>query len=200
MLPTIKEVAKKESKVREVEERRNQKLVFVSDGAKTPNGCYYLWRVVQTGWLRHQNREDAREGTDRQKKSRKKSAPTSPPTASRSLRHRRRKHPVGNLKKGKPSRAANPGSKRGSREGERGGEYAVPKSKSSRRRLRKLAARHAGEKRSMRSWDRRFCGTAYADLHRVPALEKSARSLLQHQGGAEPANEDAGGVPAAHRG
>lgn len=42
MLPTIKEEARKESKVREVEERRNQKLVFVSDGAKTPNGCYYL--------------------------------------------------------------------------------------------------------------------------------------------------------------
>lgn len=41
MMPTIKEVAKKERMAREDEELNNQKLVFVSDGSRTPNGCYY---------------------------------------------------------------------------------------------------------------------------------------------------------------
>lgn len=38
LLPAIKEVAKRE----EEEARKKQKLIFVSDGTKTPNGCYYL--------------------------------------------------------------------------------------------------------------------------------------------------------------
>ena len=42
LMPTIKEVAKQERKVREAEERKNQKLVFVSDGTKTPNGAYFF--------------------------------------------------------------------------------------------------------------------------------------------------------------
>ena len=42
MMPTIKNVAKKEKMARESEERKNQKLVFVSDGSRTPNGCYYI--------------------------------------------------------------------------------------------------------------------------------------------------------------
>lgn len=42
MMPVIKEVAKQERIAREAEQRRNQKLVFVSNGTKTPNLCYYL--------------------------------------------------------------------------------------------------------------------------------------------------------------
>lgn len=42
LMPTIKEVARQERKVREAEERKNQKLVFVSDGTKTPNGAYFF--------------------------------------------------------------------------------------------------------------------------------------------------------------
>lgn len=42
MMPVIKEVAKQERIAREAEQRRNQKLVFVSNGIKTPNLCYYL--------------------------------------------------------------------------------------------------------------------------------------------------------------
>lgn len=43
LLPAIKEVAKKE----EEEARKRQKLIFVSDGRKTPNGCYYLGDFVK---------------------------------------------------------------------------------------------------------------------------------------------------------
>ena len=43
LLPSIKEVAKKE----EEEARKKQKLIFVSDGTKTPNGCYYLGEFVK---------------------------------------------------------------------------------------------------------------------------------------------------------
>lgn len=43
LLPAIKEVAKKE----EEEARKRQKLIFVSDGRKTQNGCYYLGDFVK---------------------------------------------------------------------------------------------------------------------------------------------------------
>ena len=43
LLPAIKEVAKKE----EEEARKRQKLIFVSDGTKTPNGCYYNGEFVK---------------------------------------------------------------------------------------------------------------------------------------------------------
>ena len=43
VLPAIKEVAKKE----EEEARKRQKLLFVSDGTKTPNGCYYFGEFVK---------------------------------------------------------------------------------------------------------------------------------------------------------
>ena len=39
---------------REAEERKQQRLVFVSDGSKTPNGCYYYYgKVLQADRLRH---------------------------------------------------------------------------------------------------------------------------------------------------
>ena len=43
LLPAIKEVAKRE----EEEARKRQKLIFVSDGTKTPNGCYYNGEFVK---------------------------------------------------------------------------------------------------------------------------------------------------------
>lgn len=44
LLPAIKEVAKKEE---EEEARKRQKLIFVSDGTKTPNGCYFNGEFVK---------------------------------------------------------------------------------------------------------------------------------------------------------
>lgn len=41
MMPVIQEVAKHERLAHEAEQRRRQKLVFVSNGIKTPNWCYY---------------------------------------------------------------------------------------------------------------------------------------------------------------
>lgn len=41
------DVAKQEKMDREAEERKQQKLVFVSDGSKTPNGCYYYGRFYK---------------------------------------------------------------------------------------------------------------------------------------------------------
>lgn len=43
MSSAIKTVAKREAE----QERKNQKLIFVSDGTKTPNGCYYLGEFVK---------------------------------------------------------------------------------------------------------------------------------------------------------
>ena len=47
MMPVIKAVAKQEKMDREAEGRKQQKLVFVSDGSKTPNGCYYYGRFYK---------------------------------------------------------------------------------------------------------------------------------------------------------
>lgn len=43
MSSAIKTVAKREME----QERKNQKLIFVSDGTKTPNGCYYNGEFVK---------------------------------------------------------------------------------------------------------------------------------------------------------
>ena len=70
MMPTIKEVAKRERKAREEEERRNQKLVFVSDGSKTPNGCYYIGGYFKlTGIDIRTGKVTLRELTDREMKA-----------------------------------------------------------------------------------------------------------------------------------
>lgn len=47
MMPVIKDVAKREKAACEAEEHKQQKLVFVSDGSRTPNGCYYYGRFYK---------------------------------------------------------------------------------------------------------------------------------------------------------
>ncbi len=42
MMPSIRAMAKENEKRKAEEARKNQKLVFVSDGRMTPNGCWYL--------------------------------------------------------------------------------------------------------------------------------------------------------------
>lgn len=53
MMPVIKAVAKQEKMDREAEERKQQKLVFVSDGSKTPEWLLLLRKVLQADRLRH---------------------------------------------------------------------------------------------------------------------------------------------------
>lgn len=65
MMPVIKEVAKQEKMQREAEERKRQKLVFVSDGSKTPNDCYYYGGFYKlTGCDTHSGKVFVRELTD----------------------------------------------------------------------------------------------------------------------------------------
>lgn len=42
MMPSIKALAKKNVEKKLAERMAQQKVVFISDGTKTPNGCYYM--------------------------------------------------------------------------------------------------------------------------------------------------------------